>query len=88
MIAKSRGSRPFSDETERSARVIRAFAMRWMPSAASSTAEPERLRRSRSTAASASSRRIVICPSATWPAGMKPSTTFASVTVGSTPPRP
>ena len=87
MIAKSRGSRPFSDETERRARVIRALAMRWIPSAASSTVSPSG-RATRSTAASASSRRIVICPSATWPAGMNPSTTFASVTVGSTPPRP
>ena len=40
MSAKSRGSRPFSDETERRARVMRAFAMRWMPSAASSTVSP------------------------------------------------
>ena len=87
MSAKSRGSRPFSDETERSARVMRAFAIRWIPSAASSSVSPSGPA-TRSTAASASSRSIVICPSATSPAGMKPSTTFASVTVGSMPPRP
>ena len=62
---------------------MRAFAMRWMPSAASSTVSPSGPA-TRSTAASASSRLIVIWPSATSPAGMRPSTTFASVTVGST----
>ncbi len=87
MIAKSRGSRPFSDETDRSARVMRAFAIRWIPSAASSTVSPSGVA-IRATAASASSRRMVISPSATSPSGMKPRTTFASVTVGSAPPRP
>ena len=87
MIAKSRGSRPFSDETDRSARVMRAFAMRWMPSAASSSVSPSGSA-TRSHGSLGELASIVISPSATWPAGMKPSTTLASVTVGSMPPRP
>ena len=42
----------------------------------------------RATASSASSAEIAICPSATAPAGISPSTTLASVTVASSPPRP
>ena len=38
--ANSRGSRPFSDETERSARVMRAFAIAWMPAATSVVESP------------------------------------------------
>ena len=66
---------------------MRAFAMRWIPLAASSTDRPSGPA-TRATAASAASTEIEIWPSATVPAGMKPSRTFASVTVGSTPPRP
>src|SRR3954454_6209807 len=64
MIVNSRGSRPLSDETDRSARVMRALAIRWMPWAASITESPSGYA-IRATAASARALRIVIWASAT-----------------------
>ena len=60
---------------------MRAFAISWTPAAASSGVSP-------SGSATARDRplgqlaEIATCPSATGPAGISPSTTFASVTVG------
>ena len=83
--ANSRGSRPLG-ETDRSARIIEAFASRYTPAAASSSAARAARRPARPPSRRARPRSDR--PPATAPAGFRPSTRFASVTVGSSPPRP
>ena len=71
------------------AEVMRATAMRTTPSASASTVMTEPMRVARSaTACRASAASIVMLPPSRRVVPMRPSTTLASVTVGSVPPRP
>ena len=85
---KRRGSRPRRIETSRMPSTICAFTTRWMPSAASSTDRP----RGRAIRCSITSRArdgsSETEPPAKYAGSSQPSTTDASVTVASSPPRP
>ena len=70
------------------AEVIRATAMRTMPSASASTVIVPMRVASSVTAARARAASIAMAPPSLRVVPMRPSTTLASVTVGSVPPRP
>ena len=71
------------------AEVMRATAMVTMPSASASTARGRSMRAaSPATAARARSASIAMLPPRRRRVPMRPSTTLASVTAGSVPPRP
>ena len=84
---KSRGSWPRSTETTRSAPTMLLSTMARMPRAASSRPRPSGRRRWLSIARAAASASSAMRPPSRH-AGRWPSTTWASVTVGSVPPRP
>src|SRR5918999_1042111 len=83
--ANSRGSRPRSTLITRSARVISAFATRTTPRATSSASRPSFSPRAPS-AFSESSRLNTTSPPSSAASARYPSSRFASVTVGSSPP--
>ena len=85
--ASARGSTPRSTVITRSARTISALATRRIPSAVSSSGSPSSSA-SRCTAARAASASSAIAPASGASLPSSPSTTLASVTVGSVPPCP
>src|SRR2546425_270300 len=86
---KSRGSCPRWIEISRIAEVIRATAIVTMPSASASTViGPPRRRPRSATAPWARPASSAIAPPRRLAVPMRPSTTLASVTVGSVPPSP
>ena len=85
---KCRGSRPRRIDTRRMPSTICAFTTRWMPSAASSTDRPSGRAIRCSIAARASDGSSATDPPAKYAGSSQPSTTDASVTVASSPPRP
>ena len=82
-----RGSWPRSIETSRIAPTIEALTTARMPSAASSSVSPSGPAIFSRIARSAASRSSVTAPP-TSVGGIRPSTRWASVTVGSVPPLP